>query len=367
MGKLAHAIAGGSVPWIASLAIASHAIVSLAPSAGWAQALWTGNAETGSGAVIHRTDPSYPLIQSDVFAEGGRAYHLAHPEATSNSFEIDQTIAVGTNTKQFFQSRLGWAASAQRAKVRLSTNGGATWPVDLYSQAGTGGSGEGSFSLRQIDLSPYANQNVRFRFLYDFSFGNYFSQTSPGVGWYVDDIQVADALQKTPFSIGELSAHEQLYVEYINRARADALAEASRLAQETDPDVVQAFNFFGVQRSHIENQFAWCVDQGHMPRRAQPLSFNPQLIKAARWHSQDMLDNSFQGHESSANPPGPFPPGARLGQRIEAVGYQGQSFGENVFSFARSVPHGHAGFDVDWGEVVNLGPAYNPDFNGQGM
>jgi hypothetical protein len=39
-----------------------------------------------------------------------------------------------------------------------------------------------------------------------------------------------------------------------------------------------------------------------------------------------------------------------------------------VFSHAESVAHGHAGFDVDWGNLNNPGaPFYNPNFDNQGM
>jgi hypothetical protein len=88
---------------------------------------------------------------------------------------------------------------------------------------------------------------------------------------------------------------------------------------------------------------------------------------AAQLHTQDMFQNQFQGHTSSSNPPPPFLPGYTLSQRLAAVGYQG-SAAENVFSHADSVAHGHAGFDVDWGDTSNpAAPFYNPAFDGQGM
>jgi hypothetical protein len=100
---------------------------------------------------------------------------------------------------------------------------------------------------------------------------------------------------------------------------------------------------------------------------AQPLSFQEDLLTMAQLHTQDMFENEFQGHTSSSNPPPPFGPGYTFGQRLDAVGYEG-SAGENVFSSADSVAHGHAGFDVDWGNSSSPGaPFYNSAFNGQGM
>ena len=102
-------------------------------------------------------------------------------------------------------------------------------------------------------------------------------------------------------------------------------------------------------------------------RTAQPLAFNTQLLLMSELHSQDMYNNVFQGHVSSASPPAPFLAGDTLGQRRTRIGYSG-GVGENVYAYAKSVAHGHAGFDVDWGGTTNTGsPCYNAAFAGQGM
>jgi len=339
-----------------------------------AAVLWTENAENGYAYVIDNTSPSYPLIQSDVVGEGANAFHLANPGFQDNWFAIDQSLTIEPDTKLFFLSRLGWATNRQVATVQISTNGGATWPTTIYSQPGTGDSGEGGFSLKEISLAPYASQTLRFRFLYDFlTSGSAFTQTDSGVGWYIDDIQIADQLQKIQYSIGNPSPDAQLYLEHINRARADARLEASRLAAETDPDITSAYSFFGVTGPNIVEQFQWYVDQGvatpeeDFAQHAQPLAFNAKLNMAAELHAQDMFNNQFQGHDSSGDPPAPFLPGDDLGDRASAVGYNFVGLAENVYSYGESPREGHAAFDVDWGNVTNFGDFYNPSFNGQGM
>lgn len=329
--------------------------------------LWTENAENGLNYVIDGTSTDYSLVQSSVVSEGTNAFHLANPSFQDNWFVLDQDITLDYDTKLFFQSRLSWATNAQVAKVQISTDGGATWPTDIYSQMGTGGQGEGSFSLREVNLSSYANQDARFRFYYDFTGGSAFTQTDDFVGWRIDDIQIGSELTKTQYSIGNPSADAQLYLEYINRAREDAIVEAHRLAAETDPDIVSAYNFFNIDTNDIVSQFQWAVDYGHMAQHAEPLAFNEDLNQMAELHTEDMFDNEFQGHVSSANPPAPYMPGDELSDRAAAVGYSG-SLGENVYSYADSIEHGHAGFNVDWGNTTNTSsPAYNPNFAGQGM
>jgi hypothetical protein len=332
-----------------------------------AQTLLRENAENGLANVLNNVGGIFPLIQSDTVAEGNFAFHLANPGFQDTWFAIDETITIQPDSKLFFLSRLGWATPNQFARVQLSTNGGVSWPTTIYSQAGSDDSGEGSFSLREVNLAPYANQNVRFRFFYEYTSGQMYPGTSSQEGWFVDDIQVGDEFGKLAWSIGDPTPHEQLYLEYLNRARADALAEARRLRDETDSDVMQAYDFFDIKGQDIVEQFEWYVQNGAIDRFAQPLSFQADLLRAAQLHSQDQFENQFQGHFSSSNPPAPFQPGDSLGDRLQAVGYGGGA-GENVFSHAESVAHGHAGFDVDWGNINNPGGQfYNPNFNGQGM
>ncbi|MDC0935171.1 CAP domain-containing protein [Pirellulales bacterium] len=343
-------------------------LFSLFPGISHAQTLWTENAENGTIYINDFTDAGYELIQSDVFAEGSFAFHLANPGGDDNWFEITQAISPQSDTKLFFQSRLRTATSSQLARVQLSTDGGTTWPEVIYSQPGGGQPGEGNFGLREVDLSSYASQIVNFRFFYEFTSGSFFPQTSPQVGWFVDDIQIASEFTKSQYSIGNPSSSAQLYLEMINRARVDAIGEATRLANETDSDVLQSYSNWGIDGQDIIDQFGWYINNSCIDLNAQPLAFNENLNQAAELHTQDMFDNQFQGHVTSSNPPPPFEPGDTLTARMAAVGYSWTNLGENVFANADSVEHGHAGFDVDWGDTVNSGDScYNPAYTGEGM
>jgi len=333
---------------------------------GDAGVLWTENAENGLTHVIDGTQSQYSLIQSTLVAQGSHAFHLAHPTPSDDWFEIDQTITLRADSQLFFMSRLGWATPTQVAKVQLSTDGGQSWPFTVYSQTGSDGSGEDQFVFRTVDLASFAGQSVRIRFYYDFTGGSRFHQTNTTVGWIVDDIRIASRFESTAYSIGEPTDLEQLFLEYTNRARADAIVEANRLAADTQDNLQSIYQSFGITTANIVGQYTASVTSGFLDRHAQPLAFNAALLAAARLHSQDLLTNAFQGHISSANPPAPFQPGFTPSQRAAALGYQG-SVGENVYSFAESIAHAHAGFAVDWGNETPSSPDYNPAFAGQGM
>lgn len=291
----------------------------------------------------------YDVVVEGPQIEGTGAFHLVHPEGLSTeSITLDPSFLVEADSKLFFESRLGTATSDQVAEVWISDNDGASWSL-LWSQPGEGQPGQTAFQRREIDLSARAGDTVRLRFQYRFSGGSYYSGTSLSLGWLIDDIQVGDTyvIDPTPYSIGDPTDLEQQNLEFINRARASASAEAIRLRDSDDPDVVSAMNFFEVDKVLLVQQF------GDLTETAPPLVLNAKLTAAARLHSQDMLNNEFQGHTSSNNPPPPNEAGDSMGMRLSRQGYDFSTAGENVFAYAESNWHAHAGFNIDWGSGAN--------------
>lgn len=148
------------------------------------------------------------------------------------------------------------------------------------------------------------------------------------------------AQSTTLYSIGEPTDEEQLYLELINRARANPTQEGIRMAASTHPDVLLALTQFNVDLIMMKAEFA------ALPVRP-PLAMNATLTTMARAHTQDMFTNAFQGHVGSN--------GSTLATRVQAVQYPVSTAGENVFSRARDVVHSHAGFQIDWGNDGGAG------------
>lgn len=146
---------------------------------------------------------------------------------------------------------------------------------------------------------------------------------------------LASATDLPLHSIGDWSPEEQYQLELINRARSNPSQEGARLAGTADAEVLAAINSFRVDLAMLRSEF------NAIPP-APPLAPNAQLLSIARLHSADMLRNSFQGHVGSD--------GATLGTRAQRGSYAFRAVGENVFSYARSGWHAHAGFQIDWGE-----------------
>jgi hypothetical protein len=148
------------------------------------------------------------------------------------------------------------------------------------------------------------------------------------------------------YSIGDPTNEEQYYLELINRARANPTAEGLRLATTTDSSVLSAYSAFGVNLVLMQAQFVLIPP-------APPLSMNATLTTAARAHSQNMLQNNYQGHSG---------PDGSLTTRLQGytTGANGWSIGENVYAYSKSVWYGHVGFEVDWGGSVANGGMQSP-------
>ena len=142
-------------------------------------------------------------------------------------------------------------------------------------------------------------------------------------------------LAQTLYNFGNPNAEEQLYIELINRARANPPAEGVRLATTNDPGLTATYKQFGVDLTVLQNEF-------NAIAATPPLAPSAALTSAARSHSLWMLDNATQSHNETnpTNDPG---------SRITAAGYGWWTYGENVYSYSTDTWYGHAGFQVDWG------------------
>lgn len=145
------------------------------------------------------------------------------------------------------------------------------------------------------------------------------------------------------YSIGDPTDQEQLLVEYVNRARADAATEAVRLATITQANILSAYSYYGVDLNVMQSQF------NDLEQSLPPVSIHPALTAAARLHSQDMLAGAFQGHVSSATAVPPNQSGDRITDRANHQNYDAQVLAENVYSFTFDPLHTHVAFEVDWG------------------
>lgn len=154
-------------------------------------------------------------------------------------------------------------------------------------------------------------------------------------------LTLGTCLSQTIYDFGNPTAEEQLYIEYINRARANPGAEGARLAATTDPTVLFNYTYFGVNLTMMQSELS------ALPVQA-PLAPNAKLMSTSRNHSAWMLANASQAHDES-NPYKTF------WDRLTDAGYDPYTGGENIFAYVANPWHGHAGFEVDWGNDGGAG------------
>lgn len=149
--------------------------------------------------------PGYSPRAGDVRAAGGYSFHLAQPvPLVDQTLTYQRSLLCATNSSIQFQRWLGLATSNQFAKVQLSLDSGASW-TDIYSLAGTNGSGDSVFKLEKIPLSKYAGRVVNLRFAYHHAGGEYFPETGFRVGFYFDEVAFLNLQELSNPTVGEAS------------------------------------------------------------------------------------------------------------------------------------------------------------------
>ncbi len=333
-----------------------------------ADTLFIEDAESNDPSITSQVTTHSAPVQSSTAPQGSKAFFLTHTSGhlSDQIIQLANSFSPAANHYLFFESRLRYAETSQVASVEVSSDNGSNW-TSIWSQTGTGDEGESKFILRKISLASYANQTLLLRFRYAYSSGGYFLSSDTSVGWVFDNVQVGDSFTSRAWSIGEPSGEEQLVIELINRARADSQADLGRLINTTDENVLNAYDYFNVDLNVLTAQFSGAQfgsgaqasgATNAIPATLPPLTPNEKLILAARLHSQDMLQNEFQGHSSSSAPISPNQPNDSAGDRIGRQGYDYKLYGENVAAASSSAWDSHAGFIVDWGTSSTTGLSY---------
>ena len=123
---------------------------------------------------------------------------------------------------------------------------------------------------------------------------------------------------------------EQQMTWLMNRARTNPPLEGVWLAATGDADVAGAIDYFGVDLDVLQDEF------DAIPEKP-PAAFDVRLYRAARAHSDYLVANDSQNHTGQLD-------------RVAEAGFAFLSYRGNVFSYTRSGIHGHAGFNIDWGD-----------------
>ena len=173
--------------------------------------------ENNLDAVIDGTSAAYPLLTNAASASGSYSFHMAHPNAQTQYFELDRTFIPSAASTLAFKTRLGIATASQHAMAQISVDDGQSWKT-IYDQPGTG-SVENVFSDRTVPLGDYANTQVRVRFSYQYQEGgSIYTCADYYCGFLVDDIVVSNAQEIIDATI--LAANNDLSFNFTRQSAA---------------------------------------------------------------------------------------------------------------------------------------------------
>jgi hypothetical protein len=182
-------------------------------------------AEDGEIPVIKGVSGLYPFVQTDIAATGAAAFRLAHSRPLRIQwFMLGETIVPSSASELRFNSRLGGASWDEFARVEVSLDEGSSWR-EIYAQAGDGTAGELVFVPRSLSLSRFAGRAIWIRFNFGLAFGPsaLIRGLSPGIGWYIDDIEVTAAQR---LAASELLHQEGPEFEFIPPAPGEYYLDA---------------------------------------------------------------------------------------------------------------------------------------------
>ncbi len=151
-----------------------------------------------------------------------------------------------------------------------------------------------------------------------------------------------EALERRELLTFDPTPNEQYLMEMLNRMRLHPSAELGYMtsslgaqARSANSDIDGALLAFHTNGTVLAQQWASLT-------AVQPLAWNADLYEAAEGHNTAMIAADEQTHQAPGEPD--------LGARATNAGYTNWTqVGENVYAFARSVLHTHAGFAIDWG------------------
>ncbi|MEO8616777.1 MAG: Calx-beta domain-containing protein [Luteolibacter sp.] len=158
--------------------------------------------------ITSATTGAYSVLAT-THQQGTKSFHLAMPTPVTQEIDLNGLYYGNTTPSLSFQSRLGVASTAQICKMQVKEEGG-DWG-DVYTQAGSGGVGEASFSLRTVSLSSMAGKAFRVRFLMVFTSGSYFNQTTDDKGWLIDAITFTNISALASNSLQTLATNSGSY------------------------------------------------------------------------------------------------------------------------------------------------------------
>lgn len=143
-------------------------------------------------------------VSTSVKDEGAGCFQIASSDGLkSRSLTSKAAWTPATGAELRFRSRLGLAASTQKARVLGTVDNGASW-TPLWEKSGTNSWGETAFTDVVIPLSSFAGRRMHLRFEMA-SVDIYYPLVADGAGWYIDNLRFVNMAEDSETISGSSS------------------------------------------------------------------------------------------------------------------------------------------------------------------
>jgi Cysteine-rich secretory protein family len=160
-------------------------------------AAWNEGAEDPATQIVPSTTGTYPLRQTVVKRSGAKAFQLAFPSFTDQSFVIARDIIPSSASYFRFHHHARYATTTTTIHAEISTDYGNTW-AKVWGRYGVGLSSnlwDSGFNEHSVNLAPYAGQIVRIRFILRWNGQSITTGTTSSHGFFIDDVSVTNATE----------------------------------------------------------------------------------------------------------------------------------------------------------------------------
>jgi Cysteine-rich secretory protein family len=185
-------------------------------------AVWHEGAEDPSSKIEAATTGSYPLRQPVVRRSGAKAFQLAFPSFTDQSFVVARDIIPSSSSYLQFHHHARFATTTTTIHAEISTNNGSTWSI-VWGRYGVGLDSslwDPGFNLYNASLAAYAGQVIRIRFILRWNGQSIAYGTSSNDGFFIDDVSVTNATELVNETTSTLEGTDTSFM--LNTAAAGA-------------------------------------------------------------------------------------------------------------------------------------------------
>ena len=280
-------------------------------------AAWTEGAEDAPAPqIIAATTGSYALRQTALKRTGAKAFQLAFPDFTDQSFEIARDIIPSATSALVFYDRGRFATTTSTLGAEISTDSGATW-TSLFSRPGVGLSSafwDPAFIARNLGLAAYAGQIVRLRFILRHNNSGTVISTTSNDGFFLDDVAVTNATELVAPTVSTLAGSATSFTLDATAAGAP-LAAGTAYYLRVRPNV--GCRWFGYGPPKIVTAQALTGYALWVATQYPAVTGGPNAD-----HDLDGLRNgveyAFGFNPTAATPPGALPQPTRAGGTLSA-------------------------------------------------